>query len=971
MEKFLHRPHLAGIQWRSALSRAIAAMIFALALTVVNGQSILLKDVNETADIDVVEFAYLTPGSGKVFFVNNFNELWKTTGNVGGTVKLKGFKSISGLKNIGETLYFSADDGSGAELWKSAGTFASTVKVKDIVPGTMGSGPRMITAGDGVFYFVANTPAHGAELWKSDGTSSGTTLVKDIQPGKRGSDPKELTFINGALYFSANDGKVGHELWKSDGTPQGTVLVKDMRTGAYLGSMPEQLTKVSDRLFFTAYEPAGGRELWMSDGTMPGTVLAADIRPGTGSPDIQNLTAVNNTLFFSANDGIHGHELWKSNGLQTSLVKDLTPGRAGSHGQQVFTHPMGNFTNVSGYLFFTAYESSTYYIWRSDGTYEGTKPLEIADHGIMHPEPRFVAMGTSVYYFNSPNLGGCDYDLELRKMRIDGFGSVLIAELVQVDFYSRYSPHMVTLNNSLYFWGRDSMEGYKLFRSNGTTGSMIFLNDSYKPTLSSSPSDMINFKGAIIFAAEDEPYSPSIWKTDGTPTGTIKLHDAGAFDQTEIVATREYVYFISGGLLWKTDGTQEGTVRLTFDQFLYVSHLTAVGDIVFFTSFEKGLWRTDGTEAGTFQVSTEGNAFPFDQPLGDLLFFKMFNEQGQFELWRSNGQPSGTFRIYSFPGLITYYTPSIADANALYFVAHDGLTGSEVWRSDGTAPGTYRISNFRIDDDYPNSSFGPDIFSMEVWKGNVYISAMDDTQTWALYRYDGRNMARVKDVNMITTMIPTENRLHLFPRISDELYYMSNHWVTDGTTEGTELINESGLHNGYPIDHVVFNDVLYFAGYTRYLWRSDGTVCGTFPIEQGVDAINVLERNDNTLVFGGHTASYGMEPYAFDLRQAPASPCGVPSFANATGNLIDDSNAPVAITSYPNPFTEEFLLTVPGEETDVIGVEVFTHTGYPVETVNGISANAEQRLGASWKSGQYILRVNISGNIISEHVVKK
>src|SRR5687768_4209693 len=248
----------------SSTGALILFVYISLTVTTLNGQSLLLKDINNSEDIQSNEFRALTRGYNKVYFVNNFNELWKTTGNVAGTVRLKEFSRIDKLAHIGQTLYFAADDGTGMELWKSTGTYASTVKVKDFAPGTSGGNPDHITDGNGIIYFTASTPGEGTELWKTDGTSAGTSMVKDIQPGRRGSDPKGLTFINGALYFSANDGKNGHEVWKSDGTAHGTFLLKDVRTGQYLGSTPDQLTNVNGTLYFVAYEATAGRELWKS-----------------------------------------------------------------------------------------------------------------------------------------------------------------------------------------------------------------------------------------------------------------------------------------------------------------------------------------------------------------------------------------------------------------------------------------------------------------------------------------------------------------------------------------------------------------------------------------------------------------------------------------------------------------------------------------------------------------------------------
>jgi ELWxxDGT repeat protein len=208
------------------------------------------------------------------------NELWKTDGTEAGTVLLKDIRSgtasstPSGFIAFANTVLFAANNGTtsglqGNELWKTDGTAAGTVLVKDPAarpapgsPGLFGS----TVVGDTLYFSASDgttTGFHGHELWKSDGTAAGTVMVKDINtnlrtianPGTADASPTELEGFNGNVYFSANDGIHGKELWTSDGTAAGTVLVEDINPGPEGGvetTSPGALTAALGTVFFSA-----------------------------------------------------------------------------------------------------------------------------------------------------------------------------------------------------------------------------------------------------------------------------------------------------------------------------------------------------------------------------------------------------------------------------------------------------------------------------------------------------------------------------------------------------------------------------------------------------------------------------------------------------------------------------------------------------------------------------------------------
>jgi ELWxxDGT repeat protein len=414
-------------------------------------------------------------------------ELWASDGSAAGTFLVddinagRSGSNPSQLTNLNGTLFFSADDGShGPELWESNGTAAGTFLVKDIFPGTGGLGPRYLTNVNGTLFFRADDGSHGPELWESNGTAAGTFMVQDINPGAGSSFPSYLTNVNGTLFFQAADDTHAFELWESNGTAAGTFLVKDINPGGapYHGSNPYDLTNVNGTLFFAAADGTHGIELWESNGTAAGTQMVADINPGGAAGDPRHLTNVNGTLFFSANDGAHGYELWESNGTAagTFLVKDIGVG-----GSFVYSSNPEYLTNVNGTLFFSAtrFIDGTE-LWESDGTSGGTQLVKDIYPGI---GPSNIGLGS--------NPSG-----------------------------------LTNVNGRLFFSAEDGTHGIELWESNGTAGGTQMVKDinstngAYPDAYSSSPQNLTNVNGNLLFSADDGVHGNEPWVVVSTATTT-------------------------------------------------------------------------------------------------------------------------------------------------------------------------------------------------------------------------------------------------------------------------------------------------------------------------------------------------------------------------------------------------------------------------------------------------------------------
>jgi ELWxxDGT repeat protein len=240
------------------------------------------------------------------------------------------------LTRVGAYLFFAADDGiHGTELWRTNGTTQGTVPVQDInrttstpfgssapVPGS--SFPSNLTAVGNSLYFTADDGVSGIGLWKSDGT--GTRLIRSLGSTLVDGETvsvSEMTAVGSRLFFSSNAGNAGFELWTSDGTTAGTNMVLDLYPGSTTisdppnsipnSSSPAGLTSYQGKVYFIATDSTNGRELWSSDGTAVGTVLVQNVMPGQGGglAGATGITVIGNSLYFSGSNGKTGNELWK------------------------------------------------------------------------------------------------------------------------------------------------------------------------------------------------------------------------------------------------------------------------------------------------------------------------------------------------------------------------------------------------------------------------------------------------------------------------------------------------------------------------------------------------------------------------------------------------------------------------------------------------------------------------------------
>jgi ELWxxDGT repeat protein len=227
----------------------------------------------------------------------------------------------------------------------------------------------------------------------------------------------------------------------------------------------------------------------------------------------------------------------------------------------------------------------------------------------------------------------------------------------------------------------------------------------------------------------------------------------------------------------------------------------------------------------------------------------------------------------------------------LYFAATDA-SGTELWRSDGTALGTFRVRDITPG---ANSGFGG--FGSVHWNaasGQILLAANDGAAGLELWETDGTEVGTVlvRDIRSGTgSSTPsqlTDVNGVLFFRASDGEIAFANGptgtelWRSDGTVAGTFLVRDirPGSASSNPNNLLNVGGTLFFSADDgtsgTELWTSDGTEAGTlqvldiFPGASGSNP-SWFAAVDGVLYFAASDGTNGTELWRSDGTAAGTS----------------------------------------------------------------------------------------------------
>lgn len=383
-------------------------------------------------------------------------------------------------------------------------------------------------------------------------------------------------------------------------------------------------------------------------------------------------------------------------------------------------------------------------------------------------------------------------------------------------------PHpFLKIGNIVYFSAYDGIHGRELWKSDGTPAGTILVKDIYPGESNSYPTHFSNLNGTLFFVANDGVHGYEIWKSDGTSSGTVLFTDINIG--------------IEGSLSSGVESGGEEVHMFVFDGKMYFNSNDHIhGD---------ELWRTDGTPEGTARWGPWGDAASFVSIGPSFYFASSFDANHTYlaegrEVWKSDGTVTGTQMITDIHQPPDNNYIDLLNVNGtLYMNAYIWGSYSQLWKSDGTGSGTTLLGQFGYIE----------------WVGSlnntVFFSAF--ANGWGLWKSDGTPAGTLKVKDNI--------RPNTFPVVNGTLLFIEGNgnngalWRTDGTDAGTVVVKAinpmgGGITGG--IEAVVANNLLYFYAddgvHGQELWRSDSTEAGTWMVKD--IALGQLSSFPNTFV---------------------------------------------------------------------------------------------------------------------------
>ncbi|MBL8921159.1 MAG: hypothetical protein JNJ54_20010 [Myxococcaceae bacterium] len=493
---------------------------------------------------------------------------------------------------------------------------------------------------------------------------------------------------NGTWVWCVEDGPHGLEPWRTDGTVGGTSLLRDLAPGPLVGC--RTLAVTNGRVLIGGFATAG-TGVWSSDGTSAGTVEVR-LNGQRLRGDLVTPTLPTRALVVSSSGPVVSTDGFTA----TALSVD---------------QPIGRYVALNGALYFAARPaaSTTLNLWRTDGTQGGTVNLHVFGTGSLPTiEQHLVATTTHVFFTASQSTTVYLYSS-------NGMVGGLSPALITLDLVP--GTGFITVGNRVYWLQRNPASGGPLlYTSDGTTVTQLM-----ELTLATGQSfSAVERSGQLVFNGD------GLWVTNGTVAGTSRvamlpgvqgLMRAGADALFRAGSGLNVEYYLSDATGPGTRTARSLNASAPSSGILRGSSTTSV-----FIESSSTLWRFSpsvvaplfsnpgtllGTDDSSFFFSTgtlalrlvvdggstelspggryaAGRNHARAAPFGDGVIFNARLSDGGFALFTSDGTPGGTVLVPGSQG-VQVESPLVESGGSAWAVTRTGAaTTRALHRTDGT-----------------------------------------------------------------------------------------------------------------------------------------------------------------------------------------------------------------------------------------------------------------------------------------------
>lgn len=775
-----------------------------------------LRATQVTGDFELTG-RILNDGKRAVFIANDGvhgQEVWTTDGVTMRRVSDLTFGAGDG--NVG-TLYGTPDHfgllaSAGAAYARFAiGTPEGVALIND--PTLLGGnnflicGP-LVSLGDGRFVFAAVDASGRPQLWRSDGTQ--TERLTEFAVGEAARSFGAFVGFGLEAYRPLRNGSLVY-YFDNQGLDQWKLLNPTTGVSTTITEEPE----LSDIYVIKSGSHAflSGENIFVSSAT--------DTEVNT------SLLRVQASLYRS--DDMHRFE--HDGALYAPITIDAGyPRLAKLSATTIDITPAGVEPSVkhfiraaNGRLLFNGKAPSDAELYESTTINAAPTKHNLLDPGSSNPTD-FVNLNDDTYFVATNATG--------RKLYKYRTGSVEVASPAGLTVSGPTIAH----GGYVYFVGNDGIHGNELWRTNGSSTTM--LADLDLGNDSSTPDTFIALDNVLLFRANNGISGKEFFSVD--PAGNVVAFpdfnkqppsNVRRVDTLRALGDQKWIFLAdngtSGAELWSTDGTASGTVLLknidNASASAVVTQPQVVGGLAYFvaqTATGEELFVTDGTPAGTTQITQLQNPsgpnvavarIPALTVTDNAVFFSvkeasdpaqvgvMYRAHGGAAIGRAHQTTSAPEWLFAMGNDIVYEARGTGDSSSKIFKA-SATAASDVALRDACSGCDERIGNGWTFKDTPYffGRTGPASTNYEILKSagttdttNVAINLVAGDVGLTQYSVTAFPDKLDPLFNGIRTQV-TDQRFYLM--LGDQLVSVHEGnatpglWVSDGTQQGTRRL---------------------------------------------------------------------------------------------------------------------------------------------------------------------------------------